>query len=51
MIDEVECNVLERGMLDLSDSMRKVVRTISPKASRVIDCFHINKLPLMQNKS
>lgn len=35
--------VVERGMLDLSDSMRKVIRTNSPKASRVIDCFHINK--------
>ena len=30
--------------LDLSDSMRKIVRTAFPKASRVIDRFHIQKL-------
>ena len=30
--------------LDLSDSMRKIVRTSFPKASRVIDRFHIQKL-------
>ena len=30
--------------LDLSDSMRKIVRTVFPKASRVIDRFHIQKL-------
>ncbi len=30
--------------LDLSDSMRKIVRTAFSKASRVIDRFHIQKL-------
>ena len=30
--------------LDLSDSMRKIVRTAFPKAERVIDRFHIQKL-------
>lgn len=30
--------------LDLSDSMRKIVRTCFPKAMRVIDRFHIQKL-------
>lgn len=30
--------------LDLSDSMRKIVRTVFPKADRVIDRFHIQKL-------
>lgn len=30
--------------LDLSDSMRKIVRTAFPKANRVIDRFHIQKL-------
>ena len=31
-------------ILDLSDSMRKIVRTAFPKACRVIDRFHIQKL-------
>lgn len=30
--------------LDLSDSMRKIVRTVFPNADRVIDRFHIQKL-------
>lgn len=30
--------------LDLSDSMRKIVRSVFPKADRVIDRFHIQKL-------
>ena len=30
--------------LDLSDSMHKIVRSAFPKAQRVIDCFHIQKL-------
>lgn len=30
--------------LDLSDSMRKIVRTAFPKANRVIDRFHVQKL-------
>lgn len=35
---------VEEVTLDLSDSMRKIVRTAFPKASRVIDRFHIQKL-------
>ena len=35
---------MEEVTLDLSDSMRKIVRTCFPKAMRVIDCFHIQKL-------
>ena len=34
----------EEITLDLSDSMRKIVRTAFPKADRVIDRFHIEKL-------
>ena len=30
--------------LDLSDSMRKIVSVAFPKAKRVIDRFHIQKL-------
>lgn len=36
--------VVEEVTLDLSDSMRKIVRTCFPKAQRVIDRFHIQKL-------
>ena len=43
-IDEVLRNTVEEVTLDLSDSMRKIVRTAFPKASRVIDRFHIQKL-------
>ena len=43
-IDEERRNVVEEVTLDLSDSMRKIVRTAFPKASRVIDRFHIQKL-------
>lgn len=35
---------VEEVTLDLSDSMRKIVRSCFPKASRVIDRFHIQKL-------
>ena len=44
MIDEDKRNQVEEVTLDLSDSMRKIVRTAFPKASRVIDRFHIQKL-------
>lgn len=44
MIDEDKLNMVEEVTLDLSDSMQKIVRTIFPKASRVIDRFHIQKL-------
>lgn len=43
-IDEDKRNEVEEVTLDLSDSMRKIVRTVFPKASRVIDRFHIQKL-------
>lgn len=43
-IGEEQRNAVEEVTLDLSDSMRKIVRTSFPKASRVIDRFHIQKL-------
>ena len=43
-IDEDRRYAVKEVTLDLSDSMRKVVRTAFPKASRVIDRFHIQKL-------
>lgn len=43
-IDEDKRNAVKEVTLDLSDSMRKIVRTAFPKASRVIDRFHIQKL-------
>ncbi len=43
-IDEEKRNAVEEVTLDLSDSMRKIVRTAFPKAGRVIDRFHIRKL-------
>lgn len=35
---------VEEVTLDLSDSMRKIVRGAFPKAKRVIDRFHVQKL-------
>ena len=43
-IGEQKRNAVEEVTLDLSDSMRKIVRTVFPRASRVIDRFHIQKL-------
>ncbi len=43
-IDEDKRDAVKEVTLDLSDSMRKIVRTAFPKASRVIDRFHIQKL-------
>lgn len=43
-IDEEKRYAVEEVTLDLSDSMRKIVRTAFPKANRVIDRFHIQKL-------
>ena len=43
-IDEESRYAVKEVILDLSDSMRKIVRTAFPKASRVIDRFHIQKL-------
>ena len=39
LIDEDKRDLVEEVTLDLSDSMRKIVRTAFPKASRVIDRF------------
>lgn len=43
-IDERKRHAVKEVTLDLSDSMRKIVRTAFPKADRVIDRFHIQKL-------
>lgn len=43
-IPEEEREKVEEVTLDLSDSMRKTVRRSFPKARRVIDRFHIQKL-------
>lgn len=43
-IDERRRCAVEEVTLDLSDSMRKIVRRAFPRASRVIDRFHIQKL-------
>lgn len=42
-IPEQEREQVEEVMLDLSDSMLKIVRSSFPKAHRVIDRFHIQK--------
>ena len=44
MIGEKEREQVEEVTLDLSDSMRKIVKTCFPNAKRVIDRFHIQKL-------
>lgn len=43
-IDEKLRLAVEEVTLDLSDSMRKIVRSAFPNASRVTDRFHIQKL-------
>lgn len=43
-IPEAILDTVEEITLDLSDSMRKIVRWCFPKAKRVIDRFHIQKL-------
>lgn len=43
-IDGQARNAVEEVTLDLSDSMRSIVRSAFPKANRVIDRFHIQKL-------
>lgn len=43
-IDEREREQVKEVTLDLSDSMRKIVKTVFPHANRVIDRFHIQKL-------
>jgi hypothetical protein len=44
MIDEEKRERVEEVTLDLSDSMRKIVKSTFPKANRVIDRFHVQKL-------
>ena len=43
-IDEEKLAMVKEVTLDLSDSMRKIVRRVFPKAQRVIDRFYIQKL-------
>ena len=43
-IPEEKREAVSEITLDLSDSMRKIVRSAFPKAQRVIDRFHIQKL-------
>ena len=43
-IDEEKLSIIKEVTLDLSDSMRKVIRSVFPNAQRVIDRFHIQKL-------
>ena len=43
-IDEEERMKVKEVTLDLSDSMRRIVSVAFPKAQRVIDRFHIQKL-------
>lgn len=43
-INEEKRFAVEEVTLDLSDSMRKIVRSAFPKARRAIDRFHIQKL-------
>lgn len=43
-IPEAERNLVEEVTLDMANSMRKIVRSCFPHASRVIDRFHVQKL-------
>ena len=45
-IPEDKLNLVEEVTLDMSDSMRKIVRRCFPNAIRVIDRFHVQKLTL-----
>jgi transposase len=45
-IPEDKLNQVQEVTLDMSDSMRKIVRKCFPKAFRVIDRFHVQKLAL-----
>jgi transposase len=45
-ISEETRNQVEEVTLDMADSMRKIVRRCFPKAIRVIDRFHVQKLAL-----
>ena len=43
-IEEGKLSMVKEVTLDLSDSMRRVIKNVFPKAQRVIDRFHIQKL-------
>ena len=43
-IPEAKRNSVEEVTLDMANSMRKIVRSCFPNASRVIDRFHVQKL-------
>ena len=43
-ISENKRNAVEEVTLDMANSMRKIVRSCFPKANRVIDRFHVQKL-------
>lgn len=45
-IAQDKLNMVEEVTLDMSDSMRKIVRRCFPNAIRVIDRFHVQKLAL-----
>lgn len=45
-IDEDRRSMVREVTMDLSDSMRKIVRMSFPNATRVIDRFHVQKLAL-----
>ena len=45
-IDETKREMVKEVTMDLSDSMRKIVRMSFPNATRVIDRFHVQKLAL-----
>ena len=43
-VPETLLHKVEEVTLDMADSMRKIVRSCFPKATRVIDRFHVQKL-------
>jgi len=45
-IPQERLSLVEEVTLDMSDSMRKIVRRCFPSATRVIDRFHVQKLAL-----
>lgn len=45
-LPESKLDAVEEVTLDMSESMRKIIRHCFPKASRVIDRFHVQRLAL-----
>ena len=43
-VPETLLHKVEEVTLDMADSMRKIIRSCFPKATRVIDRFHVQKL-------